>query len=37
MGITDYLSRDPNFKVPEPEDESELVIAERRELNVQRT
>ena len=36
MGITDYLSRDPTFEAPEPEDESELAIDKIRELDVQR-
>ena len=36
MGITDYLSRDPSFSAPKPQDESELVITLIIELNTQK-
>ena len=36
MGITDYLSRDPNLPAPPPHDEKEFVIAIIKELNVQK-
>ena len=36
MGITDYLSRNPNFPAPKRQDESELVIARIKDLNTQK-
>ncbi len=34
MGFTDYLSRDPAFTAPPPKDESSLVIAIIKQLNI---